>query len=147
MYSVLAHEELQECMCLCVCVCSVAKSCLILCDPMDYNTTGFPVLHYLLEFAQTHVHWVDDAIQPSHPLLPLFLLPSVFPSTRVFSSGSALCIRWPSIGVSASAPVLPMSIQDWFPLGVPGLISLQSKGLAKVFSSTYVTLRQICKVA
>ena len=126
MYSVLAHEELQEymclcvCVCVCVCVCSVAKSCLILCDPMDCNTTGFPVLHYLLEFAQTHVHWVDAAIPPSHPLLPLFLLPSVFPSTRVFSSGSALCIRWPSTGVPASAPVLPVSIQDWFPLGLPG---------------------------
>ena len=51
-------------------VCSVAKSCLTLCDPMDSSTPGFPVLHYLLEFAQTHVHWVSDAIQPSHPLSP-----------------------------------------------------------------------------
>ena len=48
---------------------SVAKSCLILCDPMDCRMPGFPVLHYLPEFAQTHVHWVDDAIQPSCPLL------------------------------------------------------------------------------
>ena len=89
------YVPLCVCVCVCVCVCSVAKSCLALCDPIDYNTTGFPVLHHLLEFAQTHVHWVDDAIQPSHPLLPLFLLPLVFPSTRVFSSESALCIRWP----------------------------------------------------
>ena len=45
-----------------------AKSCPVLCDPMDYSTPGFAVLHYLLNFAQTHVHWVNDAIQPSHPL-------------------------------------------------------------------------------
>ena len=50
------------------CYCSVTKSCLTLCDPMDCSTPGFPVLHYPLEFAQTHVHWVGDAIQPSHPL-------------------------------------------------------------------------------
>ena len=49
--------------------CSVAQSCLTLCDPMDHSTPGFPVLHHLLEFAQTHVHWVGDAIQPSHPLM------------------------------------------------------------------------------
>ena len=55
----------------------------------------FPVLHQLLEFAQTHVHWVSDAIQPSHPLSPLLLLPSVFPSIRVFFSELALYIRWP----------------------------------------------------
>ena len=48
--------------------CSVSQSCPTLCDPMDYSTPGFPVLHYLQEFAQTHVHWVDDAIKPSHPL-------------------------------------------------------------------------------
>ena len=52
------------------CWCSVAKLCPTLCDPMDWSTPGFPVLLYLLEFAQTHVHWVSDAIQPSHPLLP-----------------------------------------------------------------------------
>ena len=52
------------------CCCSVGKSCLTLCDPVDSNVPGFPVLHYLPEFAQTHVHWVSDAIQPSHPLLP-----------------------------------------------------------------------------
>ena len=62
--------------------CLVAKSCPILCDPMDCSMPGFPVLHYLLEFAQTHVHWVDDAIQPSHPLLPLFSsCPQPFPAS------------------------------------------------------------------
>ena len=50
------------------CYCSVTKSCLTLCDPMDCSTPGFPVFHYLPEFAQTHVHWIGDAIQPSHPL-------------------------------------------------------------------------------
>ena len=63
-----------------------------LCDPMDYNTPGFPIHHQLPELAQTHVHWVSDAIQLSHPLL---LLPSVFPSIRVFSNESVLHIRWP----------------------------------------------------
>ena len=55
-----------------VCCCPVAQLCLTLCDPMDYSKPGFPVLQYLSEFAQTHVHWVTDAIQPSHPLLPPF---------------------------------------------------------------------------
>ena len=72
-----------------------------LCHRMGWNIPGFPVLHYLLEFAQTSVHWVNDAIQPSHPLLPPpFLLPSVFPSIRVFSSESVLCIMWPKLGFS-----------------------------------------------
>ena len=62
---------------------------------MNCGMTGFPVLQYLPKLAQTYVHWVGDAIQPSHPLLPLLLLPSIFPSIRVFSNESALCIRWP----------------------------------------------------
>ena len=52
------------------CYCSVAQSCPTLCDPMDRSTPGFPVLHCLPEFSKTHVHWVSEAIQPSHPLLP-----------------------------------------------------------------------------
>ena len=76
------------------CCCSVAKSCLTLCDPMDCSTPGFPVLHYLPEFAQTHVHWVCDSIQPSHPLSSPSL-PSIFPSIRVFSNESSLPIKWP----------------------------------------------------
>ena len=62
---------------------------------MDCSMPGFSVLHYLLDFAQSHVHWIGDAIQPSHPLLPFHLLPSTFPSIRVFSSESALHIRCP----------------------------------------------------
>ena len=61
---------------------------------MDCSTPGFLVLHHLLELAQTHVHWVSDAIHPSHPLLSPSLLPSIFSSIRVFSSESALRIRW-----------------------------------------------------
>ena len=86
----------------------------------------------------THVHWVSDAIQPSHPLCPLLLLPSIFLSIKVFP------VSWPfvssdqTIGASASASVLPMNIMDWFPLGLTGLISLLSKGLSIIFSSTTV---------
>ena len=103
---------------------------------MDCSTPGFPVLHYLLEFAQIHIHWVGDVIEPSHPLSPLLLLPSTFPSIRVFSSGRFFTSGGQSIGPSASASVLPMNIQGWFPLGLTSLISLQAKRLSRVFSST-----------
>ena len=63
----------------------VAQLCLTLCDPLDWSTPGLPVHHQLLEFTQTHVHWVGDAIQPSHPLSSPSLSPSIFPSIRVFS--------------------------------------------------------------
>ena len=72
---------------------SVSQSCQTLCDPMDCSMPGFPVQHQLLELAQTHVHQVGDAIQPSHPLSPPLLLPSTFPSIRVFSYKSVLYIR------------------------------------------------------
>ena len=73
-----------------LCCCSVTQSCLTLCDHRNCSMPGFPVLHYLPEFAQSHVHWVGDTIQPSNPLsLP-------FPALiRVFFSESTLCIRWP----------------------------------------------------
>ena len=75
-----------------------------------------------------------ESAMPSNRLVlchPLLLLPSIFPSIRVFSNESVLRIRWPNIGVSASTSVLPMNIQDWFPLGWTGWISLQFKGLSK----------------
>ena len=75
------------------CCCSFSH--VWLCDPTDCSTPGFPVLHYLPEFAQSHIHWVGDAIQPSPPLSSPLLLPSIFPSIRVFSNELALCIRWP----------------------------------------------------
>ena len=77
------------------CYCSAAKSCLTLCNPMNCSTPGFPVLHYLPEVFQTHVHWVSDAIQPSRSLSLLLLPPQSFPAS-VFSSESALPIRWPN---------------------------------------------------
>jgi len=80
----------------------------------------------------------------NHLLLyrPLLLLPSLFPSIRVFSNESALCISWPKYGASVSASVLPMNIQCWFPLGLTGLISLLSKELSRVFSSITVRKHQ-----
>ena len=77
------------------CCCSVAKSCLTLCDPMVCIMSGFPVLHYLLEFAQ---FMIIESAMPSNLLILchlLLLLPSIFPSIRVFSNESALRIRWP----------------------------------------------------
>ena len=116
---------------------TVAQLCPTLCDPMDGNTPGFPVFHHLPDFAQTQVHWVSDAIQPSHPLLP--------PSPPAFSlSQHQGLFQWVSglhlvdevIGVSASASVL-MNIQDWFPLGLTGWISLQFKGFSKSLFQHY----------
>ena len=104
--------------------CSVTQSCLALCNPKDCSTPGFPVLHRLPELAQTHVRRVGDAIQPFHPCRPLLLPPSIFPSIRVCSSALALSIGSQSIGASASASVLPMNIQVWFPLEMTGLIAL-----------------------
>ena len=67
--------------------CSVAKSCPTLCDLMDCSTPGLPVHHQLPEFTQTHVHWVGDAIQPSHPLSsPFFSCPQSFPAPAIFPS-------------------------------------------------------------
>ena len=105
------------------CHCSVAQSCPTLCDPMDCSMPGFPVLHHLPEFAQTH------GIQSSHSLIPFCSCLQFFSSISVFSNELTLHIRWPSVGVSASVSVLPMSIQGLFPLRLTGLISLQSKGL------------------
>ena len=77
------------------CCFSVAQLCPTLSDSMDCSMPGFTVLHHFPELAQIHVHWVGDAIQPSCRLLALLLLPSVFPSIRVFANASVLCIRWP----------------------------------------------------
>ena len=122
-----------------LCCCSVAKSFLTVFNHMK-STPNFPVLHCLLEFAQTHVHWVDDA---SHFILcyDLLLLSSIFPRISVFSNESALCVRWPQ-SFEASASVFPMNIKCWFPLGLTGLISLMSKGPSRVFSSTTVQKHQ-----
>ena len=104
---------------------------------------GLPVLHHLSEFAQTHVHWVSDAIQPSHPLLsPSPLALNLSQNQGLFQWVSFSHQYGQSIGVSASASVLPMNIQGQFPLGLIGLISLLSKGLSGVFSRTSVRRHQ-----
>jgi len=101
---------------------------------MNRSTPGLPVHHQFLESTQTHVHWVADAIQPSHPLLPPFSCPQSFPASGSFQMSQLFVSGGQRTGVSASASVLPMNIQDWFPLGWTGWISLQSKGLSRVFS-------------
>ena len=114
--------------CLSQSVSSVTQPCPTLCHPMNCSTPGLPVHHKLPESTQTHVHWVGDTIQPSHPLsspFPAFNLPQhqgFFPMSQLFTSG----------GVSASISVLAMNTQEWFPLGWTGWISLQSKGLSRV---------------
>ena len=117
---------------------SVTQSCPTLGSPMNCSTPGLPVRHQLLEFTQTHLHW---SMMPSNHLILYHLLllpPSIFPSIRVFLMSQFFTSGGQSIGVSASASVLPMNIQDWFPLGWTDWISLQSKGLSRVFSNTTV---------
>ena len=111
------------------CCCSVAQSCPTLGDPMDCSTPGFLVLHYVPKFAQTHIHWVVDVIQLSHPLFsPSSLALKSFPASESFPMSWLFASGDPSIGTSTSASVFPMNSQGWFPLGLTGLISLRSKG-------------------
>ena len=123
-------------------VSSVSQSCLTFCHPIIRSTPGLPVHHQLLKSTQTHVHWVSDAIQPSH------LLSSPFPPVLNLSQHQGLS-RWVSSSHEV-AKVLefqlqhqsPMNTQDWSPLGWTGWISLQSKGLSRVFSNTTVQKHQ-----
>ena len=109
---------------------------------MDYSTPGFSVLHYLPEFAQTHLHWVNDAIQPSHPLSASSLSVLNLSQHQSFPANWLFALGGQSIGASVSVSVLPVNIQGWFPLGFTGLISLLSKGPTRVFSSTTVQKHQ-----
>ena len=126
-----------------ICSCSVAKSCLTLWDLTDCSTQAslsFTISQSLLKLMPI------ESVMPSNHLIllchPFFLLPSTspatgsFPVSQLFSSGDL------STGASASALVVPMSIQGWFPLGLTGLISLLSKGLLRVFSSTIIQKHQ-----
>ena len=138
MFSLGFMEPILAC-----CCCSFAKSCLTLRNPVNCSRPGFPVLHCLPEFAEIHVHWVGDAIQSSHLLLPPSSLAlnlsqhqGLFLMSRLLASGSQ------SIAASASASVLPMNIQDWFPLGLTGLISMLRKECSRVFSSTTIRKHQ-----
>ena len=129
------------------CCCLVAQLCLTLCDPMDCSMPGFPVLQHLLELAQTHVHWVSDVIQPSHPLL------SLFPPTFNLSQHQSLFVnfhirRCETPGCvwnywSFSLSVNPSNEYSGLnPLGLTGLVSLQLKGLSRVFPNTTVQKQQ-----
>ena len=117
---------------------SVAQLCPTLCDPMDCSTPSLPVHHQLPEFTQTHVHSVSDAIQPSHLLLSFSSCLQSVPTSGSFQMSQLFESGGQSIGVSASTSVLPMNIQDWFPLGWTDWVSFQSKGLSRVFSNTTV---------
>ena len=119
------------------CCYPITQSCLTLCGPMDCSMPGFPVLHHLLELAQTHVLWVSDITQPSCPLSSSSCLQS-FPASGSF----LMCWLFATAGATASISVLQMSIQGWFPLRLTGLISLQSKGLSRVFSNITVWKHQ-----
>ena len=122
---------------------SVAQSCPTLCDPKDCSMPDLAVHHQLPECTQNHVHWVGDVIQPSHPLLS--------PSTPALNlSQHQGLFKWVSsshqvakvLGVCVSTSVLPLNIQDWFPLGWTGRISLQFKWFSRVFSNTTVQMHQ-----
>ena len=117
---------------------SVTQSCPTLCEPMACSMPGVPVHHQLPELAQTHVHWVNDDIQPSSvtlfSCLQSFPASGSLPVSQLFTSGGQ--------STGASASVLPMNIQGWVPLGLIGLISLLSKGFSRVFSSTTVWKHQ-----
>ena len=113
-----------------VCCCSVARLCPTLCDPMDCSTPDFLVLHYLPEFAQ--LMSIDSVIASNHLILChlLLLLPSIFSPSMSFPVSWLLTSGGQNIGASASISLLPMNIQSRFPLGLTGLISLQSKELS-----------------
>ena len=117
-------------------------SCVQLCDPMDCSTPGFPVHLQPPELAQTHVPWISGVIQPSNPVVPFSSSLQSCPATGSFQMSQFFASGGQSIGVSASASVLPLNIQDWFPLGLTGLISLGSKGLSRIFSNTAVQKHQ-----
>ena len=115
---------------------SVTQSCPTLCDPKDCSTSGLPVHHQLLEFTQTHVHWVGDAIQPSHPLSspspPVLNLSGI----RIFSSESVLCIRWPKVlEFQLSTLVLP----------IPQFKSINSLVLSFLYSPALTSIHDYWK--
>ena len=120
---------------------SVIQLCLTLCDPMVCSTPGFPVHHQLPEPTQTHVQWcyptISSSVVPFSSCLQSFPASRSFPVSWFFTSGGQ------SIGVSSSTSVFPVNTQDWSPLGWTGWISLQSKGLSRVFSNTTVHKHQL----
>ena len=118
---------------------SVAQSCPTLCDPMNHSTPGLSVHHQLPEFTQTHAHQVSDPTQPTHPLSsPSPPAPNPSQHQTLFQWVNSFAWGGQSTGVSALASFLPNNTQGWSPLEWTGWISLQSKGLSRVFSNTTV---------
>ena len=119
-----------------------SQSCPTLCNPMDCSMPGFLIHHQLLEFTQTRPlsRWchptISFSVVPFSSRFQSFPASGSFQMSQLFASGSQ------SIGISASASVLQMNIQDWFPLGLTDWIFLQSKGLSRVFSNTTVQKHQ-----
>ena len=114
---------------------SVIQLCPTLCNRIDHSMPGLSVPHHLPELAQTHVHWVDDAIQQSLPLSPSSSSALSLSQHQGLFWGLAVHRRWPQYWSFSSASVPPMNIQGWFPLGLTDLIFLLSKGLSRTFSS------------
>jgi len=122
---------------------SVTQSYPTLCYPMNRSTPGFPVHHQLPEFTQTHVRQVGDAIQPSHPLSPPSPpAPNLSQHQSLFHESFPQLFAWGGQSIGVSALVLPMNTQDQSPLEWTGWISLQFKGLSRVFSNTTVQKHQ-----
>ena len=123
---------------------SVAQSCRTLCDPMNRSTPGLPVHHQLPEFTQTHVHrssqWCHPAISSS--VVPLSSCPQSLPASESFPISQLFPSGGRSTGVSALASFLPKKSQGWSPSEWTGWISLQSKGLSRVFSNTTLQKHQ-----
>ena len=127
--------------------CTVVKLCSTLCIPMDYSIPGFPVFHYLPEFAQINVHL--SVMLSNHLILchPLLLLPSIFPSIRVFSNEFCLCITWPkywsfSFSISPSSEYLGLIS---FRIDLFDLLALQ-RTLKSHLQSNMETYTPICKI-
>ena len=121
---------------------SVTQSCPTLCDHMNYGTPDLLVHHQLPSLPKLIS---IESVMPSNNLIfchPLLLLPSIFPNIRVFQMSQIFASGGQNIRVSASTSVLPMNTRDWSPLGWTGWISLQSKGLSRVFSNTTVQKHQ-----
>ena len=129
---------------ICFCCCSIFKLCLTLCQSMDCNMSVSSVLPYLPELAQIHDHFVSDTIWTSHLLL--LLSPSIFPQIRVFSKDLDVQIRWPKYWRFSLSSKLSSEFSGFISLGLTGLISLLSKGLSSVFSSTTIQKHQFFSI-
>ena len=132
---------------------SVQFSCSVMSDslqPHESLTPGLPVHHQLPEVAQIHVLWVSDAIQPSSVIsssvIPFSSCPQSLPVSKSFPMSQLFAWGGQSTGVSALASFLPKKSQGWSPSGWTGWISLQSKGLSRVFSNTTVQKHQFFSV-